>query len=94
MAQNSSEDFKPEKLDDNFENASESVTDMKELQENLHSTNIHNGGCDENCSDDEYIDAKDDCDTDLEELDDEALKEHHKNLSDVELKVLSLEYST
>lgn len=86
MAQNSSEDLKSYMKPS--ATTTEDAFDMKQCNENLPDTDPPKANFDEECSEDEYTDAKDVCDTDFEELDDETLGGKHKDLTCEELEKL------
>jgi len=87
-----------EQTDENKERPALSVTsvlnteqdtfDMKKCEETLPNVDITTDTTNEGCSDEEYSDARDVCD---DELDDEYLKEKYQNLSDDELERLKEE---
>lgn len=61
---------------------------MTKCNENLPNIN-DSDSLNNECSDEEYSDAKDEYDLDFVELDDEALKEKYKDLTEEELEVLA-----
>lgn len=63
--------------------------DMKTCEKTLPNLHPSEDSVNNECSDDEYCDAKDACDSD--ELDDEALKEKYENLSNEALEELKIE---